>query len=180
MALYFVGALGASVAAFGVLSSVLTVLLAVGSLLVVPVVTRVGKIRAAVAVQLLSLPFLLLLGLAPSLQIAAAAYLVRGPLMNAAGPPLQAYLMEASGERQRVLASGVYNVSWQLCGALGAGLGGLMIARLGYHSIFLAAAGLYALSALLVALWFGRRRASNLAADATPATVSSVALGDQD
>ncbi len=79
--------------------------------------------------------------------------------MNAAGPPLQAYLMESTTDDSRVLASGVYNVSWLLAGALGSGAGGLMIARLGYHSVFLTAAGLYAISALLVAFWFGRRSA---------------------
>jgi MFS family permease len=156
VALYFVNALGASVAFFGALSSALTILLALGSLLIVPLAARLGKIRAAVATQLLSLPFLLMLGLAPTLAVAAVALLIRGPLMNASGPALQAYLMERAPEHQRVLASGVYNVSWQLAGALGAGAGGLMIARLGYHSVFVAAAALYAVSITLVALWFGR------------------------
>jgi predicted MFS family arabinose efflux permease len=156
VALYFVNALGASVAFFGALSSVLTILLAVGSLLIVPLAARLGKIRAAVATQLLSLPFLLTLGLAPTLAVAAVALLIRGPLMNASGPALQAYLMDRTSPDERVLASGVYNVSWQLAGALGAGAGGLIIARLGYHTVFVAAAGLYAISITLVALWFGR------------------------
>jgi predicted MFS family arabinose efflux permease len=157
VARYFVYALGASVAAFGALTSALTILQAVGTLMVVPIVARVGKIRAAVTVQLISLPFLMLLGLAPALLIGAVAFLIRGPIMNAAGPPLQAYLMESTADDSRVMASGVYNVSWLLAGALGAGVGGLMIAHLGYHSVFLTAAGLYAISALLVAFWFGRR-----------------------
>jgi MFS family permease len=159
VAIYFVKALGASVAAFGELTSALTILQAVGTLMVVPIVARVGKIRAAVTVQLISLPFLMLLGLAPALLIGAVAFLIRGPIMNAAGPPLQAYLMESTADDSRVLASGVYNVSWLLASALGAGAGGLMIPRLGFHSVFLTAAGLYAISALLVAFWFGRRSA---------------------
>jgi MFS family permease len=156
VALYFVNALGASVRFFGVLSSALTILLAVGSLAIVPLAARLGKIRAAVATQLLSLPFLLTLGLAPTLVIAAVALLIRGPLMNASGPALQAYLMERTAPAQRVVASGVYNVSWQVAGALGAGVGGVLIAHLGYHAVFVAAAALYAVSITLVALWFGR------------------------
>jgi MFS family permease len=156
VALYFVSALGASVAFFGALSSALTILLAVGSLAIVPLAARLGKIRAAVATQALSLPFLLTLGLAPTLAVAAVALLIRGPLMNASGPALQAYLMDRTAPQQRVLASGVYNVSWQVAGALGAGVGGVLIARLGYHSVFVSAAALYAVSITLVALWFGR------------------------
>ncbi|HEY7983258.1 MAG TPA: MFS transporter [Ktedonobacterales bacterium] len=156
VALYFVNALGASVAFFGALSSALTILLAVGSLVIVPLAARLGKIRAAVVTQALSLPFLLTLGLAPTLAVAAVALLIRGPLMNTSGPALQAYLMDRTAPEQRVLASGVYNVSWQLAGALGAGAGGLVIARVGYHAVFVAAAALYAVSITLVALWFGR------------------------
>jgi MFS family permease len=156
VALYFVNALGASVKFFGVLSSALTILLALGSLVIVPLAARLGKIRAAVATQLLSLPFLLTLGLAPTLTVAAVALLIRGPLMNASGPALQAYLMERAAPEQRVLASGVYNVSWQIAGAVGAGVGGELIAHLGYHAVFVAAAALYAVSITLVALWFGR------------------------
>jgi predicted MFS family arabinose efflux permease len=64
--------------------------------------------------------------------------------------------MERTEPQQRVVASGVYNVSWQVAGALGAGLGGVLIARLGYHAVFVGAAALYAVSITLVALWFGR------------------------
>jgi MFS family permease len=154
--LYFVNARGASTAQYGVLSSVLTVLVAAGSLVVVPFSDRFGKIRAAVLTQLSSLPFLLMLGLTTSLPLAAAAFLIRGPLMNAANPPLQAYYMERVPRDDRVLASSVYNVSWQLVWALGAGAGGVLIARAGYPPTFFGATALYTVSILLVALWFGR------------------------
>jgi MFS family permease len=155
--LYFVDVLGASTALYSVLASVLSVLLAVGSLLIVPLAARLGNIRAAVLVQVSSLPFLLLLGLAPTLLIASIAFLVRGPLMNAAGPPLQAFLMDVTTPDERVVASGVYNVSWQLASAIGVGVGGVLIARAGYPPVFVCAAVFYTISILLVAIWFARR-----------------------
>ncbi len=153
--LYFVNVLGASTSLYGTLASALTVLMAIGSLLIVPLADRLGKIRAAVIVQFISLPFLLAIGLAHSLPLAAAAFLIRGPLMNAAGPPLQAYFMESVSPDQRVVASGVFNVSWQLAWAIGAGIGGLLIRAAGYPSLFIGAAVLYAISVVLVAVWFG-------------------------
>lgn len=158
--LYFVNTLHASPLLFGALSSTLTVLLALASLVIVPLADRAGKIRSAVVTQLSSLPFLLLIGFAPSLTIAAIAYLIRGPLMNASGPPLQAYLMASVRPQQRVLASSAYNVSWQLAGAIGAGVGGVLVQAVGYSAVVSATATLYATSILLVAMWFGRERAA--------------------
>jgi MFS family permease len=153
--LYFVNVLGASTQLYSGLAAGLSVLLAAASLVIVPLANRLGKIRSAVVVQASSLPFLLLLGLAPSLWIASVAFLIRGPLMNAAGPPLQAYLMESVATDRRVIASSVYNVTWQLASVLGAGAGGFLILHAGYPPAFIAAAGLYTISVLLIALWFG-------------------------
>ena len=155
--LYVVNTLHATTLLYGALSSTLTVLLALASVLVVPLADRLGQIRSAVVTQFASLPFLLLIGFAPSLAIAAVAYLIRGPLMNAAGPPLQAFLMASVTSERRVLASSVYNVSWQLAGAIGAGVGGVLVHELGYSFVFSSTTVLYAASITLVAIWFGRR-----------------------
>jgi predicted MFS family arabinose efflux permease len=139
--LYFVNVLGASTVLYGSLAATLTILQALGSLLIVPLAARLGNIRAAVAAELVSLPFLVALGSVPPLAVAAVVFLIRGPLMNAGGPALQSFLMGAVPEDERVVASGVYNVSWQLAGAVGAGVGGWLIARAGYPPAFYAAAG---------------------------------------
>jgi predicted MFS family arabinose efflux permease len=90
--------------------------------------------------------------------IVAATLLVRTFLMNIPGAPLSAYLMEAVPEQRRVIASGVYNVSFQLIGALGAGVGGVLIHRIGFPITILLAAPFYAASSILLVVWFGLRR----------------------
>jgi len=157
--LYIVTQLGGSARYFGVLSAAYTVLLAVASLVSAPLADRFGKVRASVAAQAASLPFLLLAGAVPVLWVVSVAYLARGFLINLTGAPLQAYLMETVPERARVAASGVYNISFQAAGALGAGVGGLLIQHAGYQASFFAAAPFYALSAILLAVWFGTGRA---------------------
>jgi MFS family permease len=158
--LYIVTQLGGSARYFGVLNAAYTVLLAVASLVSAPLADRFGKVRASVAAQAASLPLLLLAGAVPVLWVVSVAYLARGFLINLTGAPLQAYLMEAVPERTRVAASGVYNVSFQAAGALGAGAGGLLIQHAGYQASFFVAAPFYALSAFLLAVWFGTGRAS--------------------
>ncbi|HLY32218.1 MAG TPA: MFS transporter [Ktedonobacterales bacterium] len=157
--LYFVNQVGISVAAFGALSAGLTVLQAPVSLLSAPLADRYGKVRASLLAQVASLPFLLTLGLAPIALIASAAYLIRGALMTITSAPLQAYLMEVVPTEQRIVASNVYNVSWQVAWAIGAGLGGVLIALGGYAAPVIVAAVCYALSAALLARWFLRRAA---------------------
>jgi MFS family permease len=156
--LYVVNQLHGTTAFFGTLSAAYTVLLAVASLVSAPLADRYGKVRLSVAAYLCSLPFLLVQGAVPLLWVVSAAFLLRGFLANLTNVPLQAYLMEAVPERSRVVASGVYNVSFQVAGAAGAGVGGLLIAYAGNQASFFAAAPFYLASALLLALWFGRGR----------------------
>lgn len=155
--LYFVNSLGASTAYYGVVSAALTVLLAVAGLVSIPLARRLGKLRTAILAQVASLPFLLALGIFPVLWVVSAAYLLRGFLMNVTSPPLQTFLMEAVPEDARVVASNIYNVSFQIAFAIGSGVGGLLITLAGDRAPFFAAAPFYAASAVLLLLWFGQR-----------------------
>jgi predicted MFS family arabinose efflux permease len=154
VSLYFVNTLHTTVAYFGALSASLSVVVALASLVAAPLAARFGNLKTAIAVQIISIPFLITVGVAPVLWIISLAYLVRGALMAINNPPLQTFLMEAVDRDKRVLASSVYNVSFQVAWALGAAAGGLLVATIGNHAPFLLAAPFYAASALLLWLWF--------------------------
>jgi MFS family permease len=162
--LYFKEHLGASTEFIGALSATGAVFIAAASLLAAPLAVRFGKVRLAVVAQLTSLIFLFTVGAVPLLLVAAAALLTRSFCMTLTGPPLLTYYMEAVPERARVLASSVQNVTYQIIWAVGAGVGGLLIAspQLGFASVFFAAIPFYAASALLIALWFGGQHASGV------------------
>lgn len=154
--LYVVNSLGATLAYYGALSAVLTIFLAVAALLSVPLAERYGKVRVAIIAQVASVPFLLALGLFPVVWVVSAAYLLRGALMSITAPPLQAYLMEAVPAGTQVLASEVYNASFQIAFAVGSGIGGWLIAIAGYRVPFFVAAPFYASGAVLLVIWFSR------------------------
>ena len=158
LSVYFVDDLHTTYTFYGVFSAVMTVSLAGASLLSAPLAARHGKMPVSVIAQILSIPFLLAMGLFPIVWIVSLTLLVRTFLMNIPGAPLQAYLMEAVPENRRVIASGVYNVSFQLMGALGSGVGGVLFHRLGFQATVLIATPFYAVSALLLIVWFGLRR----------------------
>jgi MFS family permease len=155
--LYVVNQLGGTPRLFGALSAAYTISLVVAALVSAPLAGRLGRIRLSVAAQLCSLPFLLVMGIVPVLWVVAGGYLMRGFLMGLPNAPLQAYLMESVPEQTRVVASSVYNVSFQVAGAAGSGVGGLIILHAGNQASFFVAAPFYAASALLLAFWFGGR-----------------------
>jgi MFS family permease len=154
---YFVEHLHTSTRFYSVLAATIAGAVALANLLAAPVARRFGRVRGAVLAQLLSLVFLLALGAFPLVALAAGAMVLRSSLMALTGPPLQAYYMEAVPEQSRVLASSVYNISYQVIWALGAAAGGVLINAAGYAPAFFAAAPFYAASALLIAFWFGGR-----------------------
>lgn len=155
--IYFVDRLGASTAFYGALTASVTALLALVSLLSAPLADRFGRVRVVLVAQVASLPFMVAMGAAPVLAIVSASYVIRSTLMNTGAAPLQALLMDAVPSERRVLASNVYNVSWQGAWAVGAALGGELIALGGYGAPFYVATACYGLSAALFGLWFLRR-----------------------
>ena len=154
--IYVVKQLGLSTILYGFLTATATVLLAIASLIAAPLSARFGKVRTIVICHLCALPFLVLMGAIPVLPVVCVAYLIRSTLANIPGPPLQSFLMEAVPERERVIANGVYNVSWQIAWALGALVGGLIVNALGYQAPMLIAVPWYGGAALLFAWFFWR------------------------
>jgi MFS family permease len=165
--IYFVNRLGASTAYFGALSATVTAVLALVSLLSAPLADRFGRARVVLAGQVASLPFLIMMGAGAglagaALAIISACYVIRSMLMNIGAAPLQALLMDTATPEHQVLASNVYNVSWQGAWAVGAALGGGLIAVGGYGAPFYVAAVFYGLSATLFGWWFLPRRSARV------------------
>ncbi len=160
--IYFVNRLGASTAFYGALSAAVTAMLALVSLLSAPLADRFGRMRVALVAQVASLPFMIAMGAVPALVVVSACYVIRSTLMNTGSAPLQAWLMDAVTPQRRVLASNAYNMSWQGAWAVGAALGGGLIALGGFGAPFYVATACYTISAVLLGLWFlpGRRGAA--------------------
>lgn len=151
--IYFVSQLHASTAEYGALTSAVTASLAVVSLISAPLADRFGQMRLALVAQAVSLPFMIVMGAVPVLWVVAVAYIARTALINTGSAPEQAWLMDVIPPERRVLASNVYNASWQGMWAIGAAIAGPLISAGGYSLPFYIAAALYATSAILMYRW---------------------------
>ena len=148
---YFVQHLRASSALFGLIDGGATAITALLTLAAPLLALRLGKVNTIVLTQLASIPLLLTVGLTGTLGLAALLYLLRQGLMDMSSGIFQVFSMEAVPQEHRGLANSSYQASYQVAWALTAPLGGLIIVRLGYPPIFVAAAVCYLLS--IATLW---------------------------
>ncbi|WP_045233441.1 MFS transporter [Deinococcus pimensis] len=125
-------------------------------------VRRFGRVRAILIVQGSSLPFLALLGFAPSLTLVAVAMFTRGALMNAAGPVYSAYAMDSLPEEDRPMYSAVNTIAWDLGWAAASLASGLvrdaLPFRVAFDALFTVTLVMYSLSVVAIWLLLFRRR----------------------
>ena len=149
----------------GLLFSLSSLFIGVGSLIGPRLSTRLGgKIRTVAFTQLSSVLFMLMIGFAPSLWIAGFAFLMRAALMNMSSPLYSAFCMEQTPEHQQGLASSVLNIAWQVGWAVGPYISGVVQQRYGFSPLFLTTTILYLIA--VGVMWRMFRNAERLQSQA--------------
>ena len=116
-----------------------------------------GKIGAIALTQLLSIPFLLMVGFAPGLLVAGAALVLRSGLFNLGVPLYNTFAMERSLPAVRPVAIGLVNGAYA-AGYLFAPMISTSVQQdAGFAPLFIATACCYGVAALLMlALFYSR------------------------
>lgn len=160
--LYFSNRFGASNSYIGLILSLGSAMTAVAMLLGPALVKKVGKVKALVIFQLLSIPFLFITGYTNSLIIASIAFLMRQALMNAGNPIQSAIAMELVQDKYKGLANSVnqmvFNVGWASTGAISTGLVVTFGFYWGYAYTFTITGILYIIASTYFYLLFGRKK----------------------
>lgn len=167
--IFLVERLGADAAIVGLVRAGGTLVTAAGALAAPLLAGSMGAVAAVALVRLASVPFLWALGLTGSLPLAAALYMVRAALVNAAGPIVSAFSMDVVAPSWRARANAALMVSWGLSYAAGSLAGGVLLAHWpppgldalplrhgGYTAAFLLTGVLYVLATTLFWLMFRR------------------------
>lgn len=119
---------------------------------------RLGKIGAITLTQLLSIPFLLLMGFAPGIVIASAALVLRSGLFNLGVPLYDAFAMEHSRPAVRPIAIGLVNGAYAAGYLIAPTISTSVQQSVGFAPLFVATACCYGVAALLMLALFGRGR----------------------
>lgn len=131
----------------GLLFSLSSLFIGIGSLVGPRLTTRLGgKIRTVAFTQFSSVLFMLMIGFVPWLWIAGFAFLMRAALMNMAAPLYSAFCMEQTPEHQQGLTSSVLNIAWQIGWSVGPYISGVVQEQYGFTPLFIATTFLYLLA----------------------------------
>jgi predicted MFS family arabinose efflux permease len=118
---------------------------------------RLGKIGAIALTQLLSIPFLLLVGFAPGLPVAGAALVLRSGLFNLGVPLYDAFAMERSRPAVRPVAIGLVNGAYAAGYLVAPTISTSVQQGVGFAPLFIATTCCYGAAALLMLALFRRR-----------------------
>ena len=114
-----------------------SITLALGTFVAPTVASKIGKVKAVVTCQFLSMPFIMLVTLSPNLVLAATAYLLRGALMNMAGPINSTFQMEIVAEGERATTSGLMIMADNVPRAITASVSGALMTGNDFYTPFL-------------------------------------------
>jgi MFS family permease len=116
-------------------------------LLIAPLLAeRFGKIQLVVITQVLSIPFLAMLGFSPWFGPAVVAYFVRAGLMNMSGPVYQTFVMEKVEARARATVASLVSMANNFGWAFSPSISGWLQERSGFDPVFVLVIVLYGVS----------------------------------
>jgi len=143
----------------GLIFGINTIILSAGNFLAPWLADKIGKVRTVVLTEALSIPFLLTLSWANTLQLAVLGYVARNVLMNMAGPVSNAFFMEGLTREERATAVGVVRSADSFVRAIAANIGGWLLALGLYRLPYLLVSGLYVLGILFFFGFFRNKEA---------------------
>jgi predicted MFS family arabinose efflux permease len=144
--LYFKNVFNATDSLIGIFYSMQQFLMITGLLIAPVVAERIGKVRTVVVSQIISIPFLIILGITHSLTLAVLGFLIRAAFMNMAQPLYTNFAMEKVSHDEQPLTNALLTVAFTAGWGASANLGGYLIEFSGYAAPFIATSLLYLVS----------------------------------
>jgi MFS family permease len=128
----------------------------IGLMIAPPIAERLGKIQFVTLTQGLAIPFMMILGFAPTFGLSAMAYYVRMGLMNMSNPIYQTFIMEQVDPGSRATIASLYSMVWSFGRAFSPSVSGWLQVNYGFDPVFAGAIGLYILAVFMYWVFFLR------------------------
>ena len=165
--LYFSQRYGATAGQIGLYFSVAQVLTLVATLTGPLLARRMGKLEAVTVLQLVSLPFLVTLGLETTLAVSVIAFWLRSVFMQMSSPLVSSFAMEQIPPALRARAQAIDNMCWYAGWAVSSAISGQIMARFGFAWPYYLTAICYGAAAIMFWSYF-RQRGSAVPVPARP------------
>ena len=155
--LYFKSVFHAKTSMIGIFYSMQQLLMITGLLIAPVIAERIGKTRTVVFSQLISIPFLITLGITHNIYLAVVAFLVRASFMNVAQPLFTNFAMEKVRHDEQPFTNALLVIAWTAGWGASASIGGMLIERYSYSIPFFTTSVLYLISTFLIYTFFVRK-----------------------
>jgi predicted MFS family arabinose efflux permease len=118
------------------------------------IIHKTTHLRFIILTGLLSIPFMVAMGLTGNIHIVLGCFFLRGMLMNMSGPITSMFEMERVREDECVFASAIILFCYHMVYALSTRIGGVLIENYSFTSTFFIAGSFYALAITLYYKFF--------------------------
>lgn len=105
-----------------------------GGIIIPIIANKLGKPRAVILSQVLSIPFLISIAFPQGILLLSISFFMRNGLMNMAMPIIQNLSMELVDEHDRTNLSSVMSLSSHISRAIGIGIGGFIMENVSYNT----------------------------------------------
>jgi MFS family permease len=156
--LFYKQRFGISDGTLGWIFGIMDIVVALMTLGAGAVAERQGKIWSLLIARVLATPLLLVMGFVPSLPVVAVAQWMRSGLFRLGEPLYLAFAMEQLDESERATGSSLLQMGWDIGGAAGPYVSGLVQMQFGLGPLFVSTTTLYTLSLICIYRFFGLQR----------------------
>jgi MFS family permease len=152
--IFFKSGFDLPISSLGFFMALTPLAMAAGGLIGPWLVGRLGRVRAMIAFQSLSIPFLATMGFSGLLLPTVLATFARTMLMNASWPVYSVFMLGHFPPAQHQAASALYTAGWNLASAAAARLSGRLQMDFGFTLPFLITITCYSAATLLLSRKF--------------------------
>lgn len=156
MNLYFSQIYAVSSSQIGIVFTLSSIFLLLGTLLTPLLARKFGKVSSSAICSLLTVPLLIGLGVTTNFCLASSFYILRTALMNMTSPLIDAFAMEVVPSNRRVTVITVTRSIPSLVWAAVAPIAGYLMEYHGFIYQFFLGSSFYFLYGLLLLLFFGK------------------------
>jgi MFS family permease len=144
-----------------------TLAMGFGLIIAPPLADRMGKARLVIISQGLSIPFLMLLGYAPTFWLSTLGHYVRLSLMNMSGPVYQTFVMEHVEPESRATVASLVNMASNFGWAFSPSISGWLQVSYGFGPVFACVIVLYSITVYMYWKFFWNAQPPRLQAAIT-------------
>jgi predicted MFS family arabinose efflux permease len=134
---FFVSKFPATTEQVGIMSSLSSITLGIGTLVAPALSRRLTKAKSVALCEYLSMPFIMLTTLSPNLTWAGGAYIARNALMNMAGPIGTTLQMELVTPAERATTNGLMVMADNIPRGITVSISGAMMTKSDFFTPFL-------------------------------------------